>query len=191
MAASTRGNGSGGHGGRLSPAELVLLVFVGAVVVYLARELFSVSWPASADGHAADIGDWLRALVVPVAIFLAVATGLLVVARRVRRRREYLRRRYASAVRPAMPRTYRSDDLQVRRWAGVSPRKITLALPPECEVEDATWRDRVVTRLAKGVGAPLTARWPRRSDPLLRAHPRLVVRPQRKGIVGRTLAVLR
>lgn len=191
MGASTNRSDSGDHGRGLSPSELVLLVFVGAVAVYAARELLSNWWPADAGEQVVDSGDQLRSLIAPVVIILAVAAGLIFAARRVRRRREYLRRRYVSAVRPVMPRTYKSGHLQVRRWFGVTPRKITLALPPECEVENDAWRERVVTRLTKGVGEPLNARWPRHSDPLLRAQPRVVVRPQRKGIVHRVLAVLR
>lgn len=192
MAASTHGSGSGGHGSGLSPYELILLVFIGAVVVYIAREFLSAWWPADAGEQVIDGGaDRLRSLVAPLVIILIVAASLLFIARRVRKRREYLRRRYVSAVRPVMPRTYKGDHLQVRRWFVVTPRKITLALPPECEVENEAWRDRVVTRLTRGVGEPLTARWPRQSDPLLRAQPRVVVRPQRKGIVHRVLAVLR
>lgn len=192
MAASTDGSGSGGHGGGLSPYELILLVFVGAVAVFLARELFAMWQPAGASSKVADTGARLRSLIVPVAIILAVSTGLLVIARRIRKRRRYLLRRYAAAVRPVMPRTYKSDHLRVRRWVGVSPRKLTLALPPECDPDDSSWRERVLERLEKGVGEPLTARWPRRNDLLLRALPRAVVRPERKGIVARiVLAVFR
>ena len=192
MAASTHGSGSGGHGGGLSPYELVLLVFVGAVAVFLARELLSSWQPADAGTQVADTGSRLRSLVLPVAVILAFAIGLLVIARRIRKRRDYLLRRYASAVRPVMPRTYKSSHLRVRRWFGVRPRKMTISLPPECEVDDSAWRDRVVMRLEKGVGESLTARWPGRTDPLLRAQPRVVIRPERKGLVARAvMAVLR
>lgn len=192
MAASTHRSGSGGHGGGLSPYELILLVFVGAVAVFLVRELLSTWEPADASAKVTDTGSRLRSVIIPVAIILAVAAGLFLIARRIRKRREYLRRRYSSAVRPVMPRTYKNDHLRVRRWVGVSPRKMTLALPPECDVEDSAWRDRVVTRLEKGVGEPLTAHWPRRTDPLLRAQPRVVIRRERKGVIARSvLAVLR